>query len=181
MDLQADESVGIVNRRIGLGVVQGRLAVQKNCDARTFGPNLILVPFALLLEHCDLGVVLNAITSDAGAGAGEELIAPRLVVKGTSVAISNIGLITDHLVGRIGRTEAAKLHAPVHEAFGACQLIFQRQAKVIEGAFGRQELVTRITGHRTTHDLAIFNAPDLGVAFPACERPSVEQRRRRRE
>ena len=102
VNLQANEAVGIVDGRIGLSVIQRGLAIEENRDARTFGPDFILVPFALLLEFSDLGVGLNAIGTDPGTGAGQELLTTGFIVEGTSVPLTNVSLVADHLVGRIG-------------------------------------------------------------------------------
>ena len=92
------------------------------------------------------------------------------------MAMADIGLIADHLVGRIGRALAAELHAGIHEAFGPGQLIFKRQAEVIKSALGREELVARITLQGAADDFTVVDPPDLGVAVPARERLAVEQR-----
>ena len=97
------------------------------------------------------------------------------------MAITDVGLVANHLVGRVGRAQAAELDARVHEALGADELILERQAEVIKGALSRQELVTRIPSHRTTHDFAVLDAPNLRVALPSRQRLTIEQRRRRSE
>ena len=94
------------------------------------------------------------------------------------MALTNIGLVADHLVLRIGGTQAAELDAGVHEAFGAYELILERQAEVIKGALSREELVAGVPGHRTTYNLAILHPPDLRVPFPSRERLAIEERHR---
>ena len=178
VDLETDEAVGIINGRIGLGVIQGRFAIEEDRDARPFGPDLILVPLTTLLQLGDLGVGLDPIGTYAAAGTCQELLAAGFVVEGAGMAMADVGLIADHLVGRIGRALAAELHAGVHETFGADELILERQAEVIKAALGRQELVARITGHRATHDFAVLDAPDLSVTVPSRQRLAIEQRRR---
>ena len=74
VDLETDEPVGVIDGRIGLGVIQGRFAIEEDRDARPLGPDLILVPLALLLQLGDLGLGLHAIRSDAGSGTGQELL-----------------------------------------------------------------------------------------------------------
>ena len=61
MDRQADESVGVIDRRIGLGVVQGRLAVEENRNAGSFGPDFVAVPFADFFEPNEVGFRLQAV------------------------------------------------------------------------------------------------------------------------
>ena len=177
VDLQANQAIRIVDTRIGLGVIQGGLAVEEDRDPRTFGPDFILVPFALLLEFGDLRVGLDAIGTDTGTRAGQELLTTGFIVEGTSVPLTNVSLVADHLVGRVGRAQAAELDARVHEPFGTDELILERQAEVIKGALGRQEFVAGVSGHRTTHDLAVLDPPDLRVPFPSRERLAIEQRR----
>ena len=177
MDLQADEAIGVVDRRIGLAVGQRLLAIKTDDDERTHGLDLVLIPFSLLLEGGDFRLFLDADATVAGARAGEELLATGFVVERAGMAIADIGLIADHLVGRIGRALAAELHAGVNEAFGSGQLILERQAEVVKGALGREELVARIALHGAAHDLAVLDAPDLGVALPARQRLAVEQGR----
>ena len=179
MDLQADEAIGVVDRRIGLAVGQRLLAIKTDDDERTHGLDLVLIPFSLLLEGGDFRLFLDADATVAGARAGEELLATGFVVERAGMAMADIGLIADHLVGRIGRALAAELHAGVNEAFGSGQLILERQAEVVKGALGRQELVTRITLHGSAHDLAVLDSPDLGISVPTRERLAVEQGRRR--
>ena len=179
MDLETDEAVGVVDRRIGLRVVQGGLAVEKNRDAGTFSSDLILVPFALLLELGNLGVGLHSIPSDAGTSSCQEFLAAGFIVERPRVTMADVSLIADHLIRRISRPEAPELDTAIHKALGSDELVFQRQTEVIEAALGRQELVTRITLHGSAHDLAVLDAPDLGISVPTRERLAVEQGRRR--
>ena len=179
VDLQSDEAIGVVDGRIGLAVGQRLLAVEADDDERTHGLDLVLVPLALLLEVGDFRLVLDADATVAGARAGEELLATGFVVERAGMAMADVGLIADHLVGRIGRAEAAELDAGIHEAFGSGQLILERQAEVIKATLSGQELVTRIAGHRAAYDLTVLDAPDLGVAVPARQGLAIKQGRRR--
>ena len=95
------------------------------------------------------------------------------------MAMPDIGLIADHLVGRIGRALAAELHAGIHEAFGAGQLIFKGQAEVIKAALGREELVAWIAQQGAAHDLTVLDPPDLKVAVPSRQRLAIKERYRR--
>ena len=179
MDLQADEAIGVIDGRIRLGVVQGRLAVEEDRDAGTFGPDLILVPLSHLLEFSYFGLGLHSVGTYPAAGTSQELLATGFVIERSGMAMTDVGLIADHLVGRIGRALAPELHAAVHEAFGAGQLIFKGQAEVIKAALGREELIARIAQQGAAHDLTVLDPPDLGVAVPAGQRLAVEERDRR--
>src|SRR6185503_14819121 len=90
VDLEPDEAV-LLEGFVGLGVVDGLDAVDRQPDALSLAPDLVRIPFAGLLGLLD----------EFGIGLGERLVAPRLVVEGAGHARADVGLVPAHLIRRL--------------------------------------------------------------------------------
>jgi hypothetical protein len=75
---------------------------------------------------------------------------------------------------------APKLHAAIHEALGADELVFKAQQEVFVGLPRGEKFVLRISLERSADNRAVAHPPDfLHLALPALERLAVEELDRR--
>ena len=168
MDLQGDDA-SVLDARLALDPDGGALAVKEKENLRAAGDDFVAVPVADLFKASDVVCVCLR----------EHLAPARLVVERAGVASADVRLEAGHFVGRVGDALAAELHAAIHEALRADELVFEAQVEVFVALERGEELIARIPLQRTANDDTVADAPDrVGVAFPAGERFAVEERDR---
>jgi hypothetical protein len=165
VDLQRDDT-GVLDALFRLDPDGGALAVDEEKDLRAVRHDLVAVPLAGLFEPRD----------EVRVGHREHLVPARLVVKAARIARADVRLVAGHFVGRVRDALAAELHAAVHEALCADELVFEAQVKVPVALARGEELIARIPLQRSAHDDAIADAPDLvRLPLPPGERLAVEE------
>ena len=148
------------------------LTVERELNLRPTRHDLVVVPVTGLFHP----------RHQICVGHRQRAIATRFVVQAAGVACADVRLETGHLVRGICDALTAELHAPVHEALRADELVVQAQAEVLIARARGQEFIARIAVERTSDNHALADAPDgLRLALPAGQRLAVEQSRGARE
>ena len=123
-------------------------------------------------------LVFVELFEELGIRRGRHLVAARLVVEGTPIALAHVGLVAAHFVV-LGDALRPKLHARVGPLAVAEELELDLQLEVAVGLRRAKELVARDGRlERAADDGPVLDTPSLlGVAVPAGEGLAVEEGR----
>ena len=167
VDLDA-ELAPIGDGGVSLGEVRAHDAVKPGGDARTVGADDVFVPVIALDHRAERLHVRRR----------QHLVAARLVVKGAPPGwVAIVALVASHL-GGIGDALAADLDAAVDEPILAGELDLEADDEIGEvGGAGEEVIVGYSLRQRSAGETTILHAPELRVAFPACESFAIEERR----